>query len=330
MLDGNCEGVISRLGAQDYELFLRLKGLSPQGIAKEMCREFKMRFPNWEASYMWAGEGLFEPGQELDSVAYPKGNTWGELEANLKQVARRFGRDDECLGYWDLMRLIWRYFPGDSGQRFRRQVYRQLEKGKSWDEAYSVQGMGMCALCWRATPWRAGNYSRLLCPEHAISSREPEYRRRFRWRYQKDELGVTQFDRIMSEKCDQWRPLKNITKPMRFISASDGKSCLLSMDRAWVDAPNLVISLFPNVNAYLRGLGVGLRRSIEIIMALEAPQPIDETQQISMIREDFYENCSWYLSFYIEHLIAAEVWLALEATINRGGSRKWVGCKVQS
>ncbi|MES9995640.1 hypothetical protein [Desulfovibrio aminophilus] len=117
---------------------------------------------------------------------------------------------------------------------------------------------------------------------------------------------------------------------MRFISDSDGKSCLLSMDRAWVDAPNLVISLFPNVNAYLRGLGVGLRRSIEIIMALEAPQPIDETQQISMIREDFYENCSWYLSFYIEHLIAAEVWLALEATINRGGSRKWVGCKVQS
>lgn len=319
--------LLEKFSPEEIRLLESWKGQTPQQLAKAMCDEFKKNFPSWEEGYKWFGGNFLKPGLPLDEVAYPKSNTWSELQSNLRQVARRFSWDTELLGYWDRMRSIMLYLPADHGQRSRRRCYRQADKGKkTWEEVHSVQEMGMCSLCWRAVPKRKGIHSAILCHIHSCMDQN-ERRRLHRLRYGKDTDGVSRNLKLFEKYHDLLEPLKSDKTITELDNTETRVIEKYRIDDAWNCAPQLIIALLPYVKSHLTDCGTNLSKSHDIIRMLESPAPIDENEELTQFREDFYDDCAEYFRCYVEHLIWAEIWLELEANTQHGGARKGAGRK---
>jgi len=322
------KGPYTFLSEDDLSIIESWKGLPPQKVAQEMCELFKESYPDWESDYRWCGEGLLEPGKALDEVAFPTGNTWGELEANLKQVARRFVMNEQLLEYWDTMRVLWRYLPGDSGQRARRQVYRKLDKRKDGKDVRQLVRMEMCSLCWRSVPAREGITARILCHNHSWSSTTPEYRRRFRMKYGETPQGDSRLSALRNRYHEILTPLMKGNTVKYVPNRKSGQEERILIDNAWNMAPFLIVQLLPYVYEYLQSKGADMTSAMSIIKTLEAPFPDQEKEDEIELRTNFYEDCKWYFRFYVEHLIWAEIWLELEANTQRGGKRPGAGRKL--
>lgn len=317
----------SLLSEDQISLVKKWKGLTPQKAAIAMCEHFKISFPEWEKYYKLCGEGLWGPGRPLDEVAFPKSNTWEELEANLKQVTRRFVMNEKCFTYWDRMRYLFLYLPGDSAKRITRQEDRKANRKTDGNCERQLDKMKMCSLCWRAVPVRKGVASRTLCQHHSWSSGHPEYKRRYRMRYGKTPQGDSRQTVLIHRYYELLEPLR------------DGKTVTYSSTRntnhiqeyrikdAWNIAPFLIVKLLPNVYEYLLANDADMTSAMSIIQTLEGPLPHKEKDDEVAMRSEFYEDCRFYFRYYVQHLIWAEIWLELDVNTQRGGRRPGAGRK---
>lgn len=319
------EELLKKLPKDQIALIEKWKGLPPQGVALEMCKHFEKSFPDWKASLKWYGEECVEPESSLEEIAFPKSNSWVELQPNLKQVTRQFVFGSQCYKYWDAMRKLFFYLPGDSGRRERQRESKKQDRRKDGKNEKELEGMGMCSLCWRAVPKRKGITSKTLCQNHYWSSTHPEYKRRFRMKYGKTPKGECRQEALIDRYFKLLEPLK--TNQTLTYETETSAQRELSINDAWRTAPHVIIKLLPHVHDYLLNNGTDITSSMSIIEALEAPLPEKEKDDEIAMRTNFYEDCKEHFRFYVEHLIWAEIWLDLDVNTKPGGRRPGAGRK---
>lgn len=310
------------LTEDESRLIAKWKGLAPNAVARAMAAEFLGRYPEpCESSHQLFYEKLTDI-QILSGMLTPSDNSWEELDRNLKNVARLY--DGDRLTYWDTMRELWKCLPRELGRKERRAFYRSRDY--SGEENSQIIKMDVCDLCWRSVPKRNKDIaSHSLCRFHDLSSRDSEYRKRYRIKYglNKDDRFIEVF-RMHTSILRKYN-YRNGPYSSNYSNMNDIKpenSC--HWGDVWCSYPELLIRNLPYVHSYLKNNNIDMSCSMNIIVALD-DAPDNEPADAAEYRLRFYEDASTWLHTYIDFLAWAEIWLMLEENHKHGGKRKGAG-----
>lgn len=318
-------GPLPNFDSYQFNLWLKMKGKTPNIIAKKMAEEFFRQFPK--------SRKVLENKKATETYIFflaAGNNTWNQLDYGIKLVARLFNPDTTCIAYWDKMRHLAKACQGDSSSAQRRQVYRKEMQGVSFEEARPIIQIEHCHLCWRGVPRRKGTKSNVYCPTHSFLETS-EYRRRKRIRNKN--LGQDKKIRIIYSDTFQsissfFAPYKKLPT-FRTIRDMDGTTrniaTHITWDEIWYSQPSEIISKMPYVSKFLAKKKIDTSSPVAIVTALEQTHNTNIREDELKALEKFYYDSSIWFDAYYEHLILAELWLKFEATTKHGGKRSGAG-----
>ena len=174
-------------GADEFDLFKRLIGLTPAEARQAMAEEYTRRFhPNLTLEEIVKGLGPGKTWRDLDigiTLFLKARHKFYDLlvhpvEAKVvyaglsREVVRQY---DQEVDFWDRMRYLIHSLPRPrefSNKYQSRSSLGKKKPAKGWD-------FETCQLCWRTVPFNSVAQSKngILCFRHDLPSDDPTYRK---------------------------------------------------------------------------------------------------------------------------------------------------------